>query len=118
MVDTRHAAVRQGDGGRESELRAFLARWADALAADPTYSPLLSLDAMPWTALADPPRDMAPRRDIPASPGPQLPRTSVEIEQLLQRIEARYAAEVWALRDELRRIAVDHHMAHCRGLGL
>lgn len=61
LVDTRHAAARQGDGGWESELRAFRARWADALAADPTYSPLLSLDAMPWTALADPPRDMAPR---------------------------------------------------------
>ena len=46
------------------ELRSFRARWTEALAADPSYSPLLSLDAMPWTALADPPRDMAPRDGV------------------------------------------------------
>jgi hypothetical protein len=50
------------------ELRAFRARWGEALAADPFYSPLLSLDAAPWSALACPPRDARARR--PAAPAP------------------------------------------------
>jgi len=38
------------------ELRALREKWPDALANDPFYSPLLSLDGVPYTALAWPPR--------------------------------------------------------------
>jgi GT2 family glycosyltransferase len=43
------------------ELRNLRARWAEALAADPFYSPALSLDPVPFSALAWPPRPMDPR---------------------------------------------------------
>jgi hypothetical protein len=41
---------------------ALRARWSETLAADPYYSPLLSLDPVPWSALAWPRRSSAPRR--------------------------------------------------------
>ncbi len=41
------------------ELQNLRARWGEYLIADPYYSPILSLDATPFSALAWPPR---PRR--------------------------------------------------------
>jgi O-antigen biosynthesis protein len=41
----------------ERELRNLRARWGECLIADPYYSPILSLDATPFSALAWPPRD-------------------------------------------------------------
>jgi GT2 family glycosyltransferase len=46
----------------QRELRHLRAAWGEALVADPSYSPLLSLDPIPWSALAWPPRPMAPRQ--------------------------------------------------------
>ena len=40
----------------ERELANLRARWGETLAADPFYSPLLSLDGAPFAALAWPPR--------------------------------------------------------------
>ncbi len=45
----------------ERELRNLRARWLHALIDDPFYSPLLSLDSVPFAALAWPPRSFAPR---------------------------------------------------------
>ena len=45
----------------ERELRNLRARWLHALVDDPFYSPLLSLDSVPFAALAWPPRSLAPR---------------------------------------------------------
>jgi GT2 family glycosyltransferase len=45
----------------ERELRSLRTRWMDALLADPFYSPLLSLDPVPFSALAWPLRPMSPR---------------------------------------------------------
>jgi GT2 family glycosyltransferase len=44
------------------ELRNLRAAWGEALVADPSYSPLLSLDPIPYSALAWPPRPLAPRQ--------------------------------------------------------
>ena len=56
----------------QRELQALRARWAETLADDPYYNPMLSLDPIPYSALAWPPRCMEPRiatlpvaRDIP-----------------------------------------------------
>jgi GT2 family glycosyltransferase len=46
----------------QRELRNLRAAWGDALVADPSYSPLLSLDPIPYSALAWPPRPAAPRQ--------------------------------------------------------
>ena len=46
---------------REGELRNLRSTWGETLMNDPCYSPLLSLDGMPYTALAWPPRSLAPR---------------------------------------------------------
>jgi len=46
----------------QRELRNLRAAWGEALVADPSYSPLLSLDPTPWSALAWPPRPRAPRQ--------------------------------------------------------
>jgi O-antigen biosynthesis protein len=46
----------------ERELQNLRTKWADVLAADPFYSPLLSLDPIPYSALAYPLRSMEPRR--------------------------------------------------------
>ena len=45
----------------ERELRILRARWLHVLIEDPFYSPLLSLDSVPFAALAWPPRTFAPR---------------------------------------------------------
>ncbi len=50
----------------ERELHSLRARWADVLAADPFYNPALSLDPIPFSALAWPLRSMEARRcDLP-----------------------------------------------------
>lgn len=46
----------------QRELRNLRAAWGEALVADPGYSPLLSLDPVPWSALAWPPRRCGPRQ--------------------------------------------------------
>ncbi|MBB4198331.1 hypothetical protein CCR94_22745 [Rhodoblastus sphagnicola] len=46
----------------QRDLRNLRAAWGDALVADPSYSPLLSLDPIPFSALAWPPRAAAPRQ--------------------------------------------------------
>jgi hypothetical protein len=46
---------------REGELRQLRSAWGETLLNDPYYSPLLSLDATPYTGLAWPPRSLAPR---------------------------------------------------------
>lgn len=46
---------------RERELAALRLRWGDALLADPFYSPLLTLEGRPYSGLACPVRDLAPR---------------------------------------------------------
>jgi GT2 family glycosyltransferase len=50
------------------ELAVLRARWGDVLANDPYYSPILSLDPIPFSALAWPPRERAPRVSISAQP--------------------------------------------------
>lgn len=45
----------------ERELQNLRAKWPGVLADDPYYSPVLSLDAIPFSALAWPARDMGPR---------------------------------------------------------
>ena len=75
MVQTPHAKLlhresaspRQGRRGTRPiamhrELRNLRAAWGDALVADPSYSPLLSLDPIPYSALAWPPRPCGPRQ--------------------------------------------------------
>jgi len=57
----------------ERELRSLRARWFDALIADPFYSPVLSLDPVPYSALAIPRRDMSPRWPVRPVPRPLLP---------------------------------------------
>jgi len=50
----------------ERELRSLRTRWMEALLADPSYSPLLSLDPVPYSALAWPLRTLLPRwRSLP-----------------------------------------------------
>ena len=45
----------------ERELQNLRAKWGNVLAADPYYSPMLSLDPIPYSALAWPTRLMQPR---------------------------------------------------------
>jgi GT2 family glycosyltransferase len=45
----------------ERELQNLRAKWGAVIAADPYYSPMLSLDPIPFSALAWPPRAMEPR---------------------------------------------------------
>ena len=45
----------------ERELRTLRAKWSDTLLDDPYYNPVLSLDPVPYSALAWPPRSFAPR---------------------------------------------------------
>jgi GT2 family glycosyltransferase len=56
---TDRAADRAGRFDRE--LRTLRARWGDTLVSDPYYNPMLSLDAVPFSGLAWPPRPMTPR---------------------------------------------------------
>jgi hypothetical protein len=53
----------------QSEQRHLRNAWGDVLLADPYYNPLLSLDAVPFTGLACPPRPSEPRQ--PGSPPPR-----------------------------------------------
>ena len=48
-------------GRLQRELRALRARWLETIVNDPYYSPLLSLDPIPFSALAWPPRDATAR---------------------------------------------------------
>jgi GT2 family glycosyltransferase len=50
-----------GAGRFRRELRELRNRWGAALADDPCYSPFLSLDSYPFSALAWPPRPAPPR---------------------------------------------------------
>ena len=50
------------------EVDALRARWAETLLADPCYSPVLSLDAVPYSALAWPPRSLEARWADPPVP--------------------------------------------------
>jgi O-antigen biosynthesis protein len=52
----------------ERELRNLRAKWADVLAADPFYSPALSLDPMSFSVLAWPQRSMDARTSAPLIP--------------------------------------------------
>lgn len=49
-------------GHFQRELAFLRSRWGEILMADPAYSPLLALSDIPYSALACPPRDCAPRR--------------------------------------------------------
>jgi len=57
----------------ERELRSLRGRWFDTLIADPFYNPLLSLDPVPYSALAVPRRDMSPRWSVRPVPKALLP---------------------------------------------
>ena len=48
----------------DRELRNLRSKWGSVLAADPYYSPLLSRDQMPYSALAWPPGSAEPRVNL------------------------------------------------------
>lgn len=54
------------------ELQNLRTKWGAVLAADPYYNPILSLDQVPFSALAWPARTMAPRINEPPVPS-QIP---------------------------------------------
>lgn len=62
-----HDPAAPDDGNRnrsarfEHDLRMLRARWGDWLMTDPYYNPTLSLDPVPFSGLAWPPRSTAPR---------------------------------------------------------
>jgi O-antigen biosynthesis protein len=56
----------------ERELQNLRSKWGKVLAADPYYSPILSLDPIPYSALAWPARTMEPRINTPPVPS-QVP---------------------------------------------
>jgi GT2 family glycosyltransferase len=60
--------ISERQGLHERELQNLRAKWGEVLAADPYYSPMLSLDPIPFSALAWPARSMEPR--INAAPVP------------------------------------------------
>jgi GT2 family glycosyltransferase len=55
------------------ETRYLRAAWRDALMADPSYNPMLSLDSTPFSALAWPPRPGEPRQPSVKPPHPIPP---------------------------------------------
>jgi GT2 family glycosyltransferase len=55
------------------ETRHLRAAWRDALVADPSYNPMLSLDSTPFSALAWPPRPAEPRQPSVKPPHPIPP---------------------------------------------
>jgi GT2 family glycosyltransferase len=58
-----------GDRNRvEREYQNLRNKWGSVLAADPYYNPILSLDQLPFSALAWPPRSMHPRCNRPPTP--------------------------------------------------
>ena len=48
----------------QGELRSLRSAWGPVLLNDPFYNPLLSLDEIPYSALAWPPRSFAPRQPL------------------------------------------------------
>jgi GT2 family glycosyltransferase len=68
-LDHLESASRGGDKSPDKaarfdrELRNLRARWGDYLVKDSYYNPVLSLDPIPFSALAWPPRDCSPRRN-------------------------------------------------------
>lgn len=52
----------------ERELQNLRAKWGPVIAGDPYYSPVLSLDPIPYSALAWPARAMGPRINSPPVP--------------------------------------------------
>ena len=54
---SKHAIARERDPRFKRALTSLRARWGDALGDDPFYNPMLSLDSVPFSALAWPPRD-------------------------------------------------------------
>jgi GT2 family glycosyltransferase len=71
----RRAADQAGLGGAifEREVRTLRAKWGNSLALDPYYSPLLSLDFIPYSALAWPPPDLSPRTNHAPTENDVLP---------------------------------------------
>ena len=66
---SRGREIKIGNDKRfERELQNLRAKWGRTLAADPYYSPLLSLDPIPFSALAWPPRAIGPRVNSPPVP--------------------------------------------------
>jgi GT2 family glycosyltransferase len=66
---SRGLDVKPSQKGRiERELQNLRAKWGNVLAADPYYSPMLSLDPIPFSALAWPARAMEPRINNPPVP--------------------------------------------------
>ncbi len=49
----------------QRELNLLRTRWGETIADDPYYSPALSLDSLPYSALAWPYRNMRPRLPRP-----------------------------------------------------
>jgi O-antigen biosynthesis protein len=66
---SRGSDVRDGQPERfERELQNLREKWGDVLAADPYYSPMLSRDPIPFSALAWPASPMHPRVNQPPVP--------------------------------------------------
>ena len=66
---SRGADVRPDQERRfERELQNLRAKWGSVLAADPYYSPMLSRDPIPFSALAWPAERMEPRVNRPPVP--------------------------------------------------
>jgi GT2 family glycosyltransferase len=64
---SRGADASNGQSERfERELRNLREKWGDVLAADPYYSPMLSRDPIPFSALAWPASSMHPRVNQPS----------------------------------------------------
>ena len=70
LADGGRGLDRAGDKAMrfERELRNLRNKWGDALIDDPYYNPVLSLDPVPFSALAWPPRRRAPRLNLPPRP--------------------------------------------------
>ncbi|MDX8500850.1 glycosyltransferase [Mesorhizobium sp. VK4C] len=76
IVFTPHAKLIHDEPARsqiqarlfEREVQNLRTRWGSVLAADPFYSPMLSLDPCPFSALSWPPRTMEPRDSRSPSP--------------------------------------------------
>ncbi|MDX8482273.1 hypothetical protein RFN28_28010 [Mesorhizobium sp. VK24D] len=72
IVFTPHAKLVHDEPARseiqaplfEREVQNLRTKWGSVLAADPYYSPMLSLDPRPFSALGWPPRAMGPRESL------------------------------------------------------
>ena len=69
----RNPEVRTQSAVARHELARLRSRWGEVLIEDPCYSPLLSLNGAPYSGLAWPPRNMAPRLPEWAPPRPLPP---------------------------------------------